>query len=129
MGGDRYSRCRRQAVCKSGLQTLGGWRSQTALTGRFFGRRRRAVCTRPPKTRGKRRLQTGQTGQTAFWREPRWLCGGIRGGRHLMTLPELHAVLDRLGVELTARGDKLHYKAKSGSLTPEIKAALAAHKR
>jgi hypothetical protein len=46
-----------------------------------------------------------------------------------MTLPELHAVLDRLGVELTARGDKLHYKAKSGSLTPEIKAALAAHKR
>jgi hypothetical protein len=46
-----------------------------------------------------------------------------------MTLPELHAVLDRLGVELTARGDKLHYKAKSGSLTPEIKASLAAHKR
>ena len=41
-----------------------------------------------------------------------------------MTLPELHAVLDRLGVELTARGDKLHYKAKSGSLTPEIKAKI-----
>ena len=45
-----------------------------------------------------------------------------------MTLTELHALLGRLGVELTARGDRLHYKAPAGALTPEVKAALATHK-
>ena len=45
-----------------------------------------------------------------------------------MTLTELHALLERLGVELSARGERLHYKAPAGVLTPEIKAALAAHK-
>ena len=45
-----------------------------------------------------------------------------------MTLIHLRTLLDHLGVELTARGDGLHYKAPAGSLTPEVKAALAAHK-
>jgi hypothetical protein len=45
-----------------------------------------------------------------------------------MTLIHLRTLLDHLGVELTARGDRLHYKARNGSLTPEAKAALAAHK-
>ena len=45
-----------------------------------------------------------------------------------MTLTELHALLERLGVELSARGERLHYKAPAGVLTPEIKAALAAHR-
>ena len=45
-----------------------------------------------------------------------------------MTLIHLRTLLDHLGVELTARGDKLHYKAAAGVLTPEVKAALAAHK-
>jgi hypothetical protein len=45
-------------------------------------------------------------------------------------MPLIHpcALLDHLDVELTARGDRLHYKAKNGSLTPEAKAALATHK-
>jgi hypothetical protein len=46
-----------------------------------------------------------------------------------MTLIELHTLLDRLGVKLSARGDRLHYKAPAGSLKPEFKAALAAHCR
>jgi hypothetical protein len=45
-----------------------------------------------------------------------------------MTLVELHALLGRLGVELTARGDRLHYKAPAGVMTPEIRDALTAHK-
>ena len=45
-----------------------------------------------------------------------------------MTLTELHALLERLGVELSASGERLHYKAPAGALTPEVKAALATHK-
>jgi hypothetical protein len=45
-----------------------------------------------------------------------------------MTLTELHALLGRLGVELTARGDRLHYRAPAGVLTRELKAALGRHK-
>ncbi len=45
-----------------------------------------------------------------------------------MTLTELHARLDRLGITLSARGDRLHFEAPKGSMTPEIKAALATHK-
>jgi hypothetical protein len=45
-----------------------------------------------------------------------------------MTLPELHALLDRLGIVLSVRGDRLHWAAPPGAMTPEIKAALAAHK-
>jgi hypothetical protein len=45
-----------------------------------------------------------------------------------MTLPELHALLDRLEVKLSIRGDRLHYQAPAGEMTAEIKAALAAHK-
>jgi hypothetical protein len=45
-----------------------------------------------------------------------------------MTLAELHALLGRLGVELSARGERLHYRAPASALTPEIKAALATHK-
>jgi hypothetical protein len=45
-----------------------------------------------------------------------------------MTLPALHAHLDRLGVELTARGDRLHFKAPAGVMTEELRAALLAHK-
>jgi hypothetical protein len=45
-----------------------------------------------------------------------------------MTLPGLQACLDRLGVRLSARGDRLHYRAPAGVLTPEIKAELATHK-
>jgi hypothetical protein len=36
--------------------------------------------------------------------------------------------LDRLGVRLSARGDRLHFQAPKGVLTPEIKAALVCHK-
>ncbi len=43
-------------------------------------------------------------------------------------LPELLTDLDRLGVKLSARGDRVHYRAPAGSMTSEIKAALAAHK-
>jgi hypothetical protein len=39
-----------------------------------------------------------------------------------------HRFLARLGVELSARGDRLHYQAPKGVLTPEIKAALVTHK-
>ena len=45
-----------------------------------------------------------------------------------MTLPDLQAGLDRLGVVLSARGDRLVIDAPAGALTPEIKAALATHK-
>jgi len=45
-----------------------------------------------------------------------------------MTLIHLRTLLDHLGVELTARGDRLHYKAAAGVLTPEVKAALVRHK-
>jgi hypothetical protein len=40
----------------------------------------------------------------------------------------LHVLLERLGVELSASGERLHYKAPAGALTPEVKAALATHK-
>jgi hypothetical protein len=46
----------------------------------------------------------------------------------MMTLIHLCTLLDHLGVELTARGDRLHYKAENGSLTPEVIDALKAHK-
>jgi hypothetical protein len=45
-----------------------------------------------------------------------------------MTLPELQACLDRLGVRVSACEDRLHYQAPKGVLTQEIKAALACHK-
>ena len=45
-----------------------------------------------------------------------------------MTPPELHALLDRLGIVLSVRRDRLHWAAPPGAMTPEIKAALAAHK-
>jgi hypothetical protein len=45
-----------------------------------------------------------------------------------MTLPELQACLNRLEVRLSAGEDRLHYRARRGVLTPEIKAALARHK-
>jgi hypothetical protein len=45
-----------------------------------------------------------------------------------MTLPELHALLDRRGVKLSARGDRLHWQAPAGAMTAEIVAALQAEK-
>jgi hypothetical protein len=45
-----------------------------------------------------------------------------------MTLFDLQSCLDRLGVKLSARGDRLHFQAPAGALTPEIKAALVLHK-
>jgi TubC N-terminal docking domain len=45
-----------------------------------------------------------------------------------MTLPELQSCLDRLGVKLSLRGDRLAVDAPAGVMTEEIKAALAAHK-
>jgi TubC N-terminal docking domain len=42
-----------------------------------------------------------------------------------MTLPELNACLERLGVKLSLR---LVVDAPAGALTPEVKAALATHK-
>jgi hypothetical protein len=45
-----------------------------------------------------------------------------------VTLPDLQSCLVRLGVTLSARGDKLHFKAPAGALTPQIKDALAFHK-
>jgi site-specific DNA-methyltransferase (adenine-specific) len=45
-----------------------------------------------------------------------------------MTLLDLRACLDRLGVRLSLRGDRLVADAPAGSLTGEIKAALLAHK-
>jgi hypothetical protein len=45
-----------------------------------------------------------------------------------MTLPELHALLDRLGIVLSVRGDRLHYQAPPGVMTPEVRTALADHK-
>src|SRR5579883_2493904 len=45
-----------------------------------------------------------------------------------MTLPELRALLDRLGIVLSARGDRLHWAAPPGAMTPEVKTALATHK-
>jgi hypothetical protein len=45
-----------------------------------------------------------------------------------MTLPELHALLDRLGIVLSVRGDRLHWAAPPGAMTPEVRAALATHK-
>lgn len=45
-----------------------------------------------------------------------------------MTLPELHALLGRLGIVLSARGDRLHWAAPPGAMTPEVKDALATHK-
>jgi hypothetical protein len=44
------------------------------------------------------------------------------------TLPELQECLDRLGIRLSARGDKLHVDAPAGVVTAEVKAALASHK-
>jgi hypothetical protein len=45
-----------------------------------------------------------------------------------MTLPELHALLDRLGIVLSVRGDRLRWAAPPGAMTPEVVAALATHK-
>jgi hypothetical protein len=45
-----------------------------------------------------------------------------------MTLLELRACLENIGVRLSARGDKLHFVAPSGVMTPTIKAALLDHK-
>ncbi|MGO9601661.1 MAG: hypothetical protein ACLP7Q_27110 [Isosphaeraceae bacterium] len=45
-----------------------------------------------------------------------------------MTLPELQACLERLGIRLSARGDRLHFAAPKGAMTPEIRDALASHK-
>jgi hypothetical protein len=45
-----------------------------------------------------------------------------------MTIAELEARLDRLGIVLSARGDKLHFKAPPGVLTPALKTELAACK-
>ena len=45
-----------------------------------------------------------------------------------MTLPELEACLDHLGVRLSAREDRLHYQAPKGVMTPELKAWLVIHK-
>jgi YD repeat-containing protein len=45
-----------------------------------------------------------------------------------VTLTDLQACLERLGVKLSARGNKLHFQAPKGVLTPAIKAALIDHK-
>src|SRR4051794_16363278 len=45
-----------------------------------------------------------------------------------MTLPDLRACLDRLGVNLSVREGRLHYQAQPGAMPPEVKAALATHK-
>jgi hypothetical protein len=45
-----------------------------------------------------------------------------------MTLTELRACLDRLGIVLEARANKLHWTAPPGAMTPAIKAAVAEHK-
>jgi hypothetical protein len=45
-----------------------------------------------------------------------------------MTLPELQACLDRIGVKVSARGDRLIVNAPPGVMSPELRAALASHK-
>jgi hypothetical protein len=45
-----------------------------------------------------------------------------------MSLIELRVLLGRLGIEVSARGDRLHWRAPSGVMTPVVKAALADHK-
>src|SRR5262245_37809376 len=45
-----------------------------------------------------------------------------------MTLRELHALLGRLEIVLSVHGDRLHYQAPPGAMTPEVKTALATHK-
>ncbi len=45
-----------------------------------------------------------------------------------MTLPEVSACLERLGVRLSFSGDKLVADAPLGAVTPEIKTALLIHK-
>jgi len=45
-----------------------------------------------------------------------------------MRTPTLLAELKRLGVVLTAEGDKLKYKAPAGVFTDDLRAAIRAHK-
>jgi hypothetical protein len=45
-----------------------------------------------------------------------------------MNLPELHGHVHRLGIKLSVCGDRLHFQALPGVVTPEIKSALAEHK-
>jgi hypothetical protein len=45
-----------------------------------------------------------------------------------MLLCELEATLDRLGIVLSPRGDRLHIRAPNGTMTPEIRFALRVHK-
>jgi hypothetical protein len=45
-----------------------------------------------------------------------------------MTLSELRELLDRLGIVLSVRGDRLHYQAPHGTMTPDLRATLAEHK-
>lgn len=45
-----------------------------------------------------------------------------------MTVDDLLDALRRRRVRLAADGDRLHVEAPSGALTPDLKAALTAHK-
>jgi hypothetical protein len=45
-----------------------------------------------------------------------------------MTLPELSACLESLGVKLSLSGDKLVVDAPANVVTPEVRTALAIHK-
>jgi hypothetical protein len=45
-----------------------------------------------------------------------------------MTLSELHACLNRLGIVLSACGDRLRYQAPPGAMTPDLKVAVAEHR-
>jgi hypothetical protein len=45
-----------------------------------------------------------------------------------MTMTEVLAVTHKSGIRLEARGTALHVEAPAGTMTPELRAALAAHK-
>jgi hypothetical protein len=45
-----------------------------------------------------------------------------------MSPDDLFAETQRLGITLSARGDRLHVEAPAGRVTPELRAALARHK-
>jgi sulfur transfer complex TusBCD TusB component (DsrH family) len=45
-----------------------------------------------------------------------------------MTLRDLLTETRNAGIQLEARGDRLHVEAPAGAVTPELRAALVAHK-
>jgi hypothetical protein len=45
-----------------------------------------------------------------------------------MTLPEILTVVRTAGIQLEARGERLHVEAPPGTVTPALRAALVTHK-